>query len=158
MNIAVLAPSEIPARRARVPGSVQETLRQAGILPDWNEGLNYRLCEWVENRHWIYQADLPDAWLAEGKTFRLRCDGLDDNGVVFLNGQEPQSAAQSGRISSGKPQPGPNMLLPPPPRANPRADSGRDEGQRPEPAEGEKPDHLPSRLGTAFRPRRPPGT
>ena len=88
VDIRQMASAEIPALRAKAPGSVQETLRQAGLLPDWNVGLNYRLCEWVENRHWVYQAILPDDWFSQGEIFRLRCEGLDANGLVLLNGRE----------------------------------------------------------------------
>jgi hypothetical protein len=45
---------------ARVPGSVQEALLEAGLLPDWNIGQAARACEWVENRHWMYEVSLPD--------------------------------------------------------------------------------------------------
>ncbi len=47
---------------AAVPGSVQQALRQAGLLPDWNDQLNSRQCEWVENRHWVFQTTLPTEW------------------------------------------------------------------------------------------------
>ena len=87
MEIGASPNAEIPAIPARVPGSVQRALRDAGVLPDWNAGLNYRLCEWVENRHWIYEALIPDEWLDPGKTFRLNCLGLDYRGEVHLNGQ-----------------------------------------------------------------------
>ena len=73
---------------AIVPGSVQKSLLNAGILPDWNSGLNARLCEWVENRHWIYSVHLPDEWFQSGKTYRLSAAGLDDRGWVYLNGKE----------------------------------------------------------------------
>jgi beta-mannosidase len=73
---------------ARVPGSVQGALRQAGLLPDWNAGLDARGCEWVENRHWLFETTLPDAWFAPGKRHLLICEGLDGNGWVFLNGRE----------------------------------------------------------------------
>ncbi len=73
---------------ARVPGSVQAALRQAGIIPDWNLGLNSRLCEWVENRHWIYRAAIPDDWFDGRSTYRLNCLGLDYSGWVFVNGRE----------------------------------------------------------------------
>ncbi len=87
MEIGASPNAEVPAIPARVPGSVQHALREAGILPDWNVGLNYRLCEWVENRHWIYEARIPDEWLQSGLTYRLRCLGLDYCGEVRLNGQ-----------------------------------------------------------------------
>ena len=80
-------PDAVVSVPARVPGSVQQALLDAGILPDWNVGLNARLCEWVENRQWIYQATLPDAWIDSGKKIRLDCQGLDYSGWVYLNGR-----------------------------------------------------------------------
>jgi beta-mannosidase len=80
--------AEFPAIPASVPGSVQSALFSAGILPDWNLALNFRQCEWVENRHWVYQASLPDEWFKTGRRVRLNCLGLDYNGWVWVNGQE----------------------------------------------------------------------
>lgn len=71
----------------KIPGSVQQALRAAEILPDWQHGLNSRSCEWVEHRHWVYEADLPDAWL-QADRLQLDCAGLDYQGYVFLNGKE----------------------------------------------------------------------
>ncbi|MDH7482848.1 MAG: glycoside hydrolase family 2 TIM barrel-domain containing protein [Armatimonadota bacterium] len=79
--------AEIPAIPAHVPGSVQHALLEAGIIPDWNVGLNFRECEWVENRHWIYEVAIPDEWIEARKTFRLKCLGLDFAGEVILNGK-----------------------------------------------------------------------
>ena len=67
-EIPALETSPIPVK---VPGSVQKTLLEAGLLPDWNQGLNAPLCEWVENRHWLFQARLPSEWLEVGLNFRL---------------------------------------------------------------------------------------
>lgn len=87
--------AEVTAVPARVPGSVQAALRAAGVIPDWNLGLNARLCEWVENRHWIYTAHLPDEWLQEGRSVRLRAHGLDYSGWVLVNGKQIASFAGS---------------------------------------------------------------
>ena len=78
--------ADVPGIPAKVPGSVQGALRDAGIVPDWNVGLNARECEWVENRHWIYTARLPDAWFQGGDRCRLQALGLDYKGWVLLNG------------------------------------------------------------------------
>ncbi len=80
--------AEIMGIPARVPGSVQQALLEAGLLPDWKIGVNWRACEWVENRHWIYEATLPDVDLKPGTKFRLHCDGLDYSGWVHLNSKE----------------------------------------------------------------------
>ena len=38
--------------------------RLAWTLSGWRLPGNDRLCEWVENRHWIFEATLPDEWFA----------------------------------------------------------------------------------------------
>ena len=68
-----------------IPGSVQAALLKAGIIEDWNVGLNARNCEWVENRDWIYAVAIPDEWLQNGQQVRLRCAGLDYAGDILLN-------------------------------------------------------------------------
>ena len=81
---------DIPAVPAKVPGSVQKALLDAGLIPDWNAGVNSRQCEWVENRHWKFEAELPAEWSRVPKCGRalLKCDGLDYQGVVLINGRE----------------------------------------------------------------------
>ena len=71
---------------ASVPGSVQLALLNAGLIKDWNVGLNARDCQWIENEDCVYQTVIPDQWLKSGKQFRLHCEGLDYRGGVFLNG------------------------------------------------------------------------
>lgn len=73
---------------ARVPGSVQANLRGAGLLPDWNVGLNSLACEWVEHRHWIFETAVPEAWQASGETVMLAADGLDYSGWVLVDDVE----------------------------------------------------------------------
>jgi beta-mannosidase len=88
METGAVAEAEVGPIAAPVPGSVQSALREAGLLPDWNAGLNHRHCEWVENRHWVYSVSLPDEWLQPGRQHRLHCLGLDYRGSVWLNGHE----------------------------------------------------------------------
>src|ERR1051326_1251034 len=80
--------AEVMGIMARVPGSVQLALLEAGLIPDWRVGENWRACEWVENRHWIYEASLPELKIQPGRKYRLQCNGLDYSGWVFLNGKE----------------------------------------------------------------------
>lgn len=80
--------AEVTLKSVPVPGSVQSALREANLIPDWNLGLNARKCEWVENRHWIYQTHLPDEWFGQTASYRLRCNGLDYAGRIRLNGEE----------------------------------------------------------------------
>src|SRR5450759_4356341 len=63
---------------AKVPGSVQKALRDAGIIDDWNIGNNYISIEWIENRHWIFAAKIPDEWINKESNMILRCLGLDE--------------------------------------------------------------------------------
>jgi len=81
-----LAP-EVAAVPARVPGSVQAALRAAGVLPDWERGLDSRACEWVEHREWVFRAELPEAWAGTSGEKILRCAGLDGFGHVLVDGQ-----------------------------------------------------------------------
>ncbi|HEY8966514.1 MAG TPA: glycoside hydrolase family 2 TIM barrel-domain containing protein [Candidatus Methylacidiphilales bacterium] len=86
------APEVAPVPCA-VPGSVQLALREAGLLPDWNVGLNSRLCEWVENRHWIFETSLPP--LSPGSRARLRFEGLDGACEVWLGKRKLGAAANA---------------------------------------------------------------
>lgn len=74
--------------KARVPGSVQMALLDAGVIEDWNVGDNSKKCEWVENRHWIYSTVIPDEWIGSGDQLYLKCMGLDYSGWIFVNGCE----------------------------------------------------------------------
>ena len=78
--------SNIPVE---VPGSVRNALLKAGIISDWNYGLNNTSSEWVENRHWLFTTKLPDDWVPNGdEKMVLHCNGLDYNGVLMINGKE----------------------------------------------------------------------
>jgi beta-mannosidase len=81
--------AEIQGIDAVVPGSVRNTLKNAGIIPDWNIGLDYIASEWIENRHWLFTAKIPDEWVvANRENIVLRCHGLDYKGFIMVNGQE----------------------------------------------------------------------
>ena len=84
----IMLQGEVPPVPATVPGSVQHALRKAGVIPNWEIGLNARECEWVENRHWVYETTIPDEWVPANGSCRLRFNGLDYNGSIWLNGRE----------------------------------------------------------------------
>ncbi len=86
METGVKLNSELDAVPAKVPGSVQFALRNAGIIPDWNYGLDALQCEWVENRHWIFETELPVFHPDAGSRYILCCQGLDHAGWVLING------------------------------------------------------------------------
>ena len=78
---------DVPAVPAHVPGSVQSALRCAGILPDWNKGLNSRLCEWVENRHWEFFTEIQVTPDEDGRII-LNAEGLDYSGWILIDGHK----------------------------------------------------------------------
>lgn len=82
------AKSEYSNIPVKVPGSVQKALRDAGIISDWNIGNNCISIEWIENRHWLYVVKIPNEWIEKDASIRLKCLGLDDNGVIMVNGKE----------------------------------------------------------------------
>lgn len=86
MELGSVSKPEVACVPCRVPGSAQKALRDAGILPDWNVGLNARLCEWVENRHWMYETRLPEVAAADAA--RIRFEGLDGHGEVWIDRQK----------------------------------------------------------------------
>lgn len=72
-----------------VPGSVRNALLKQNIIPDWNYGTNNTASEWVENRHWLFTTKIPDSWISvDNKKIILHCDGLDNNGMLMINGKE----------------------------------------------------------------------
>lgn len=85
METGIGLQSDVGPLLAKVPGSVQQSLCDAGMLPDWTVGLNSRQCEWVEHRHWSYEANLPDVWCNSNGRKMLRMEGLDGCGILFVN-------------------------------------------------------------------------
>lgn len=82
--------SDIASMPARLPGSVQQTLRDHGLLADWNIGFGSRAAEWVEHRHWVFTTTLPVEALfgvERGERFFLHADSLDYSGWVLVNGK-----------------------------------------------------------------------
>jgi|AGTN01.2.fsa_nt_gi Beta-galactosidase/beta-glucuronidase len=73
-----------------VPGSIQQALKNAGVIEDWNIGINSRKIEWIENRHWLVVAKIPNEWLSvkEGEKIIVECLGLDYKGILMVNGHE----------------------------------------------------------------------
>ena len=72
----------------KIPGSVQKALKGAGIITDWNIGTNSTSSEWIENRHWLFVTRIPDQYFLSGNEFILHCSGLDQKGLVYVNGKE----------------------------------------------------------------------
>lgn len=78
-----------PPIKVNVPGSVQKALLDSGVINDWNYGLNSYGIEWIENRHWIYQTNLPgELFNNKERKYILNCLGLDGEGEIWLNGNK----------------------------------------------------------------------
>ena len=95
IHVGDAATAEIRRIPARVPGSVQGALRAAGLLPDWNVGLQAQACEWVENREWVFETELPAEWIVPGQALRLVCDGLDGTCTVLFDGHDIGTVANA---------------------------------------------------------------
>src|ERR1041385_454000 len=80
--------AEIIGISAKVPGSVQQALHDANLIPDWRIAENWRACEWVEHRHWIFETELTAVKPQPGIRNLLECDGLDCQGWILLNADE----------------------------------------------------------------------
>ncbi|HTL27886.1 MAG TPA: hypothetical protein VL282_01635, partial [Tepidisphaeraceae bacterium] len=68
---------------ATIPGSVQQNLHQAGLIEDWNVGLNSTHIEWIEHRHWEFFTQLEP--IAPGTAVQLEADGLDHSGWIIVD-------------------------------------------------------------------------
>lgn len=89
MNTGKIIQFSNPPIKANVPGSVQKALLDSGVINDWNYGLNSYGIEWIENRHWIYQTNLPGEFFSnKERKYILNCLGLDGEGEIWLNGNK----------------------------------------------------------------------
>jgi beta-mannosidase len=68
---------------ARIPASVQQILHEAGIIEDWNVGLNSNACEWIEHRHWEFFTQLEP--ITPGTPVYLEVEGLDHSGWIVVD-------------------------------------------------------------------------
>ncbi|MDQ1256873.1 MAG: beta-mannosidase, partial [Candidatus Hydrogenedentes bacterium] len=82
---------------ARVPGSVQQALLDAGLVEDWHVGLQARDCAWVEQRHWCFSAEIPAETVPLGERAVLDAEGLDYAGWILVDGK--QVAAFEGMMT-----------------------------------------------------------
>lgn len=81
-----LLPDVLPIP-ARLPGSVQAALLNAGLIADPHIGMNSRLCEWVEHRQWEFFTTLPAMEIPSDARVTLNASGLDYSGWILLNGK-----------------------------------------------------------------------
>jgi len=88
MEIGVKLESEVGPYPTKIPGSIQAALHEAGVIPDWNVGMNHRLCEWVENRQWILNCELDQLELdSSNDRYVLEMESVDCAGFVLFDGE-----------------------------------------------------------------------
>ncbi len=78
--------SASPPLSATVPGAVHTDLLAAGLIPDWQNGLEAFKSEWVSNREWSLRRTVTVPTDFEGR-ITLECDGLDYSGHVLIDGR-----------------------------------------------------------------------
>lgn len=78
---------------ASVPGSVLDDLWRAGEVPDPYVERNSLAAEWVPQRTWVYRREIDVPPPDRAGRARLRFDGLDHAGHVFLDGSPVGSHA-----------------------------------------------------------------
>lgn len=95
-----------------IPGSVQRALLEAGVIADWNIGLQSLDCEWVEHRHWDLTTPIPAGLIPSGERVVLHADALDYSGWILVDCVEvgrfegaliPHSFDLTAALSDGKP-------------------------------------------------------
>ncbi|QGQ97762.1 hypothetical protein EHS13_24170 [Paenibacillus psychroresistens] len=72
---------------ATVPGGVHYDLYRAGLIPHPHQDMNSLLCEWVENRWWLYRAQLTIPEFSKHK-LELVFKGLDYRATIYINNVE----------------------------------------------------------------------
>ena len=71
---------------ATVPGHIELDFAEYENYPDYQIGDNYKKFNWMENRYFIYEAQLPDVSKQE-KVF-ISCKGIDYQYEIFINNKK----------------------------------------------------------------------
>lgn len=83
-EVGIRQKSLLPQISAKVPGSVQKALTDAGMLADPYYEMNSLNAEWVENKWWVYSTVFQ---AHKGKKYDLVFESIDYKAKVFLNGK-----------------------------------------------------------------------
>ena len=72
--------------KVTMPRPVQYALMEAGKIPNLWYSDNFKRLQWIQKRDWHLRRrfTIPQAW--NGSTIRLRFDGMDYRGMVWLDG------------------------------------------------------------------------
>jgi beta-mannosidase len=74
-------------KRVQMPATIQYALFQAGAVPNPWYGDNWKKLQWIQDRDWYLRRHfrIPADW--RGRQIRLRFDGMDYTGAVWLDGK-----------------------------------------------------------------------
>ena len=74
-------------KRVQMPATIQYALFQAGAIPNPWYGGNWKKLQWIQDRDWYLRRHfrIPADW--SGRQIRLRFDGMDYTGAVWLDGK-----------------------------------------------------------------------
>jgi beta-mannosidase len=73
--------------QTQMPRPVQYALMEAGEIPNLWYGANFKKLQWIQQRDWYLRRRfvIPEAW--RDAVIRLRFDGMDYFGLVWLDGE-----------------------------------------------------------------------
>jgi len=79
--------SERPWIKTQMPRPVQYALMEAGEIPNLWYGENFKKLQWIQQRDWYLRRRfvIPEMW--RDSVIRLRFDGMDYLGMVWLDGE-----------------------------------------------------------------------
>lgn len=86
-----LLPGQYPSNsvwiKTEMPRPVQYALMEAGEVPNLWYGDNFKKLQWIQQRDWYLRRRIviPEKW--SDSTIRLRFDGMDYLGMVWLDGE-----------------------------------------------------------------------
>jgi len=72
---------------AQVPGAVQMDYARANNLPDYCYGTNCEAWEWMENRFWTYECQIPQCNLQSGEKVFWIAEGIDYQFEMLVDGE-----------------------------------------------------------------------
>ena len=73
---------------AKVPGSIHSDLLKAGLIRDPYYEMQSLESEWVKDRWWVYETNFEIDPILQDKNVRLRINGTDYKGHIYLNNQK----------------------------------------------------------------------
>ena len=82
-----LAIDSLPWKAVQMPATIQYALFKAGAAENPWYGENWKKLQWVQDKDWYLRRrfQIPASW--KGRHIRLRFDGIDYSGAVWLDGK-----------------------------------------------------------------------